>query len=133
MKKITLKSATDELVGAGLVSTGVVAGSLAMKMAAGKLNPWLVPLIGIVGGYGVRLVTDNNNAKDVGTGLLIAGTMDLAKKALDRFGLGSNVVAQAIPTLSGPADTLLLPPAGGSFELLNGLGAPAQNSWQLLN
>jgi hypothetical protein len=133
MKKITLKSATDELIGAGLVSSGVVAGSLAMKMASGKLNPWLVPLIGIVGGYGIRLVTDNSNIKDVGTGLLIAGTLDLTKKALQKFGMDENVVAQSIPTLSGPGDVTYLPSSGGAFEMLNGVGNVAQTSWQLLN
>jgi hypothetical protein len=108
MKKITLKSATDELIGSASAGAGVVAASLAMKMANGKLNPWLIPAIALLAGYGIRLASNNEVLKDVGTGMLIAGTLDGAKKVLTRFSTlpGAETLNASIPSLSGVGDIL---------------------------
>lgn len=107
MKAITLKSAKDEAIGALAASGGLIGGSILMKMASGKINPWLVSAVGLVAGYGLRLVSDNETLKDVGTGLLVAGTLDAARKAVDTFGVnvpGLSLLSENIPTLSGPND-----------------------------
>lgn len=107
MKAITLKSAKDEAIGALGASLGVVGGSVLMKMASGKLNPWLVSALGLIAGYGIRLTSSNEMLKDVGTGLLVAGTLDVARKAVDAFGAnipGLSLLSENIPTLSGPND-----------------------------
>ncbi len=104
MKAITLKSAKDEAIGALGASLGVIGGSVLMKMASGKINPWLVSAVGLLAGYGIRLISNNETLKDVGTGLLVAGTLDAARKAVDAYGAnipGLSLLSDNIPTLSG--------------------------------
>lgn len=103
-KKITVDSALDELLGSAAAGAGVVGASIAMKMAAGKINPWLVTLLGLSAGYGLRLASKNETAKDVGTGILIAGTLDGAKKLLNKFSgkvEALDTINASIPQLSG--------------------------------
>lgn len=102
MKKITLNSVIDEGVGAAGASAGVIGGSLLMKMAAGKVNPWLLPLIAFGTGYGIRLISTNDTLKDVGTGLLISGVLDGTKKVLTKFNIAAlSPINDNIPALSG--------------------------------
>lgn len=109
MKAVTLDSAKDELLGALIAAGGVIAGSLVMKMASGKVNKWLVPAIGLGGGYAIRLMTTNESYRDAATGLLVAGALDGLKKGLDAMA-GKvailDTVNASIPTLSGPGISL---------------------------
>lgn len=103
-KKVTMDSAIDELLGSAAAGAGVVGASIAMKMVSGKINPWLVTLLGLSAGYGLRLASKNETAKDVGTGILIAGTLDGAKKLLNKFSgkvAALDTINQSIPQLSG--------------------------------
>lgn len=111
MKKITLKSAVDEMIGSAGAGAGVVAASLLMKMANGKMNPWLIPAIALVAGYGIRLVASNETLKDVGTGMLIAGTLDGTKKVLTQFSTlpGAAQINASIPSLSGADEAQFYP------------------------
>ncbi len=124
MKKITLQSAKDEALGSLVASAGVIAGSLVMKMASGRINPWIVPLIGLAGGYAARLM-GNDTVKDVGTGLLIAGTMDLTKKGLEALGekvpFAANIAAN-IPTLSGMGEPMMFEDTFDASSLRGGMG-----------
>lgn len=125
MKKVTLESAKNEAIGAIGAGAGVVVGSYAMRMASGKVNPWLVGLIGLIGGYGIRLMTNNETVKDVGTGLLIAGTLDIAKKTIDQFGASVpmlQTISANIPALSGVGEMQYQLP----MAQLRGDYAPAQ-------
>lgn len=111
-KKVTVDSAIDELLGSAAAASGVVGASIAMKMASGKINPWLVTLLGLSAGYGLRLASKNETAKDVGTGILIAGTLDGAKKLLNKFSgkvAALDTINQSIPQLSGHVGQTFVP------------------------
>ena len=114
MKKITLDSVKNEVIGGASAGAGVVGGSLLMKMAGGSLNsisPWLTPLIAILAGYGIRITVDNEMLKDVGTGVLTAGVLAAVKQAITQFG-GSvaalQTISASIPQLNGPTAPALL-------------------------
>lgn len=103
-KKVTMDSAIDELLGSAAAGAGVVGASIAMRMVSGKVNPWLVTLLALTSGYGLRLASKNETAKDVGTGILIAGTLDGAKKILNKVSgkvSALDTINQSIPQLSG--------------------------------
>ena len=105
MEKLTLSKAKDESVDYLIASAGAMVGITAMKMATGYgLNKWLVPFIGFAGGIAIKLVTKNPMAKSFGTGLGIAGGLDLGKKGLDFVGAKIPALAnltQNIPGFSG--------------------------------
>lgn len=130
MKKITLQSVKDEGLGSLTAAAGVIAGSLLMKMASGRINPWIVPAIGLVGGYAARLM-GNDTVKDLGTGLLIAGTMDLTKKGLNALGekvpFAANI-AENIPTLSGGMGEMVFEENTFDASSLRGLGMGYQDA-----
>lgn len=110
MKKITVNSVIDEGVGAAGASAGVITGSILMKMAAGKVNPWLLPLIAFGAGYGIRLIATNDTLKDVGTGLLISGVLDGTKKALAKLNIAAlSPINDNIPALSGAMGQTVMP------------------------
>lgn len=103
-KKVTMDSAIDELLGSAAAGAGVVGASIAMRMVSGKVNPWLVTLLALSSGYGLRLASKNETAKDIGTGILIAGTLDGAKKILNKVSgkvAALDTINQSIPQLSG--------------------------------
>lgn len=109
-KKVTMDSAIDELLGSAAAGAGVVGASIAMRMVSknGKVNPWLVTLLALSSGYGLRLASKNETAKDIGTGILIAGTLDGAKKILNKVTGGKftenstmDTINKSIPQLSG--------------------------------
>lgn len=105
MKKITVNLVKNELIDAGAASTGVVGGSMLMKLAADYVPGWLAPLAAIGIGFGARLLSDNSTVKDIGTGVMIAGVIDGTKKVLGKFAPNVPMLAQvnnAIPSLSGP-------------------------------
>lgn len=111
-KKVTVDSAIDELLGSAAAGVGVVGASIAMRMASGKINPWLVTLLGLSAGYGLRLASKNETAKDVGTGILIAGTLDGAKKLLNKFSgkvAALDSINASIPQLSGGMGVTFVP------------------------
>lgn len=105
-KKLTIKKAKNELIGAGLLALGLTGGSMAMKFASSKVpSPWLLGVIGLGAGLGIRVMVDNENVKDFGSGVMAAGAADLLKKGLNA--LAAKVPAlqpfsDNIPTLSGP-------------------------------
>jgi len=108
MRKITVKSATDELIGAATSGAGLIGTSIGMKLAAGKINPWLLSGLAIAAGYGLRLFSQNEEGKpkneilnDLGTGVMMAGVLDVSKKGL---ALVSPTIADKIPALNGPDD-----------------------------
>lgn len=110
-KKVSVDSAIDELLGSTASAAGVIGGSIAMKLATDKkINQWLVTGIGLLAGYGIRLVAKNETLKDVGTGLLIAGTLDGAKKILNKVAgkvAALDTINASIPQLSGPEEVAM--------------------------
>jgi len=106
MKKVTLDSAKKEGMHALLNAVGVVGGVVLMRMISAYANPWAVPAIGIVAGYGARLA-GSDEVREIGSGVMAAGTIVLAKKGADA--LASKVpffskISQTIPSLNGAYD-----------------------------
>jgi hypothetical protein len=134
---LTLNTVTNDLVGGLTTGLGVVGGSVAMKYASGKVNPWIVSGVGILFGIGTRIAAnfvDNKAAKDgikdFSTGILAAGVLDATIKAVKQFApnLMSTLPAEvqaAIPTSLGGGErvqefrTPQLYGPGGT-QLLNG-------------
>lgn len=105
MEKITLTKVKDDSIGAALLVGGLTLGSMAMKFANTKVsNPWITPAIAVALGFGVRLMTTNENAKDIGSGVMAAGVADGLKKGLNMLAAkvpALQAVSDSIPTLSG--------------------------------
>jgi hypothetical protein len=118
LKKVTIDSALDELLGSAAAGVGVVGASIGMKaLKNANVNPWLISIAAAVAGYGIRLAVKDETLKDIGTGILIAGTLDGAKKILNKVTATNktgifNTINTSIPELSGLGQT--------SFRVLPG-------------
>lgn len=129
MKKITLKSVTDDLAGAGLASIGAIGGYFAMDQVnanfgtkadgtENKLVKWLTPAVGFGIGFGARMLTDNQNVKDISTGVIVAGWLDLIKKSLQEL----NITAVKVPSINGMGNAPRLMEYNAPTTVFRGLG-----------
>lgn len=139
-EKITVNTVVDDVVGGMLTGTGVVAASVAMKYANGKVNPWVVSLIALGMGIGGRVASNfvsnkkvKEGIKDVANGFTAAGALDLTVKAVKEFAPNlltalPTEVQSAIPSLSGDREQVFRIPGlyGTESDLLRGLN----NSFQ---
>jgi hypothetical protein len=116
--KVTLSvnSVVDEVIGAATAGAGIIGGSYGMQLIRdkAKLNPWLVSAGGFLLGFGGRIGAGfiknkqvREVVKDFSTGVMTAGVLDGAKKAVDVLfptadaGSATAKVKAAIPSLSG--------------------------------
>lgn len=131
IKKITINSAVDELLGSAVAGSGLIGTSILMKMASGKVNPWVVPVaafgIGLIGRVYAGSDKKYETIKDLSNGILLAGTLDGAKKVFNKFAGKSaaiDYINASIPQLSGFGETFRVQP-GFVDDKLRGMYAPA--------
>lgn len=131
-KKVTVNAIVDDLIGGAMTGLGVAGGAVAMKMASTKVNPWLVSGLGLLAGFGTRILANNiDNAKmrasvkDIGSGVIAAASLDLGIKAGKQFNLIPASWTDKLPALSGREESRTVPGFYGDLnasDLLNGLG-----------
>ncbi|GHM98811.1 hypothetical protein WSM22_03010 [Cytophagales bacterium WSM2-2] len=108
--KKVLQKLKDEGISTALLLIGLGGGVTIMRLAKGvSSNPWVLPAVAFVSGFGARLLVDNSTVKDIASGVMLAGGADAAKKGLDLLGTKVPALAQitgpvggSIPALSGP-------------------------------
>jgi hypothetical protein len=109
-----LKQIKDEGISTALLLIGLGTGVTIMQLAKSKVpNPWLLPAGAFAAGFAVKLFVKNASAKDIATGIMLAGGGDIAKKGLDLAATKIPALAQisnALPALSGPGGQAYITP-----------------------
>lgn len=129
MKKITLKSATDDLAQAGLIAVGAIGGYYGMDLAnnqfgtkadgtTNNLVKWGLPVASFGAGLAVKMLSDSQPAQDISIGLMVAGVLDGIKKGLQ----AANITAVKVPAINGLANAPRLMEYNAPTTVFRGLG-----------
>jgi hypothetical protein len=126
MKKITLKSATDDLAQAGLVAVGAIGGYYGMDLANSKFNAdgtnnllkWGLPVASFGAGLAVKMLSNSQPAQDISIGLMVAGVLDGIKKGLQ----AANITAVKVPSINGMGNAPRLMEYNAPTTVFRGLG-----------
>lgn len=122
-----LTKVKDEGISTLLLLIGLGTGVTIMRLAKNSVpNQWLLPAGAFTAGFITKLLSGNATVKDIGTGIMLAGGADAAKKGLDLAATKIPALAQvsdALPSLSGPTPAYIVPQSlRGDFTPANVVG-----------